>query len=153
MDINKLQDHSKELSDFFTHYEAGLYVDGTNYKIRWCGTTTTTSGPISFTTSMPEGTVLRIMASPKENQIASARRSAEMVIESLRGVKLAGAVIFDCVVRGVILQDEFHQATDAIKEVLKVPFVGLETYGEFAMEIGQMSGFHNTTTVILAIPD
>jgi methyl-accepting chemotaxis protein len=153
IDVNKLQEGSTDLTRFFTYYEAGLYVDETNYKIRWCGTTTATNGPIKFTTSMPEGIVLRVMASPKENQIASARRSAEMVMENLRGVKLAGAVIFDCVVRGVILQDEFHKAIEAIKEVLKVPFVGLETYGEFALEAGQMSGFHNTTTVILAIPD
>jgi methyl-accepting chemotaxis protein len=37
--------------------------------------------------------------------------------------------------------------------VLKVPLIGFETYGEFAMAMGQMTGFHNATTVILAIPD
>jgi methyl-accepting chemotaxis protein len=29
------------------------------------------------------------------------------------------------------------------------PLAGFETYGEIAMEIGEMSGFHNTTTVVV----
>ena len=32
------------------------------------------------------------------------------------------------------------------------PIAGFETYGEIAMDLGQSSGFHNTTTVVLAFP-
>lgn len=153
IDVNKLQEHREDVARFFARYAAGLYLGGTDYKIRWPGSTTIISGPLKFGTAMPEGTVLRVMSSPKENQIISARRSAEIIIDSLKGVKLAGVVIFDCVVRAVILQDEFQKAVNAVKEVLKVPFVGFESYGGFAMEIGQMAGYHDATTVILAIPD
>ena len=66
---------------------------------------------------------------------------------------MAGVIVFDCVVRAVILQDEFKEAVKAIKDTLRAPLIGFETYGEFAMEMGQMSGYHNTTTVIMAIPD
>jgi len=70
------------------------------------------------------------------------------------GRKLAGAIVFDCVCRAVILGDAFSKAVDGIKEVLKgIPLIGFETYGEIAMEMGQLSGFHNTTTVILLIPE
>jgi methyl-accepting chemotaxis protein len=153
IDVNKLQEHSEDVSKFLTRYEAGIYVSGSEQKIRWPGSTVTVSGPMTFNGAMPEGTVLRIMSSPKEIQVLSARHSAEIIVERLKGEKLAGVVVFDCVVRGMILQDDFNKAIDAIKEVLKVPIVGFETYGEFAMEIGQMTGYHNATTVILAIPD
>ena len=32
------------------------------------------------------------------------------------------------------------------------PLAGFETYGEIALDAGDMSGFHNTTTVVLALP-
>jgi len=153
IDVNELQDHGEDLARFLVRYGAGLYVGEKDYKMRWPGTTTTVSGPLMFCVSMPEGSVLSVMSSRKEDQIASARRSAEIIIDNLQGAKLAGAIIFDCVVRGVILQDDFHGAVDAMKEVLQVPVIGFETYGEFAMEMGQMTGHHNATTVILAIPD
>jgi methyl-accepting chemotaxis protein len=30
---------------------------------------------------------------------------------------------------------------------------GFETYGEIALDVGDMSGFHNTTSVVLAFPE
>jgi hypothetical protein len=38
------------------------------------------------------------------------------------------------------------------EEVGGAPLVGLETYGEIALDAGDLSGFHNTTTVVLAFP-
>jgi methyl-accepting chemotaxis protein len=102
---------------------------------------------------MPEGMVLKVMGSPKENQIASAKKAAEIAVEVSRGMKLAGCIVFDCVVRAIILGDQFKDAVKAIHDVVKVPLIGFETYGELCMEMGQMSGFHNTTSVIMLIPD
>lgn len=142
---------TEAIQNFFTRYEAGI-LTGTEYKIRWLGGTTTTKGPICFPCTMSEGMVVRVMESPKLGQIASARRAAEIALEACKGIKIAGAIIFDCVCRAVILGDDFAKAVDEIKDVLRVPLVGFETYGEIAMEIGQLSGFHNTTTVVLLIP-
>lgn len=152
MDVDKMSE-AEAIATFFTRYEAGL-LTGTEYKIRWLGGTTTTNGPISFTCAIPEGTVLRVMESPQAAQVASARKAAEVALTACKGVKLAGAVVFDCVCRAVILGDDFARAIDGIKEVLgEIPLIGFETYGEIAMEIGQLSGFHNTTSVVLLIPD
>jgi hypothetical protein len=41
---------------------------------------------------------------------------------------------------------------DIKKQVLKVSFIEFETYGDFAMEKDQLSGYHNAATVILAFP-
>ena len=142
------------VSSFFTRYEAGLLTGGVDYKIRWLGGTTTSDGPITFPCTMTEGMVLRVMESPKEGQIVSARKAAEAALTAARGAKLAGAIVFDCVCRAVILGSEFDRAVDGISDVLgRIPMIGFETYGEIAMELGQLSGFHNTTTVVLLIPE
>jgi methyl-accepting chemotaxis protein len=151
IDVDKMSE-VEAIQTFFTRYEAGL-LTGTEYKIRWLGGTTTTKGPITFPCAMSEGMVVRVMESPKQGQIASAKKAAEIALEACRGVKLAGAIVFDCVCRAVILGEDFSKAVDEIKKVLRgIPLIGFETYGEIAMEIGQLSGFHNTTTVVLLIP-
>ena len=150
IDVDRMSE-AEAIQTFFTRYEAGL-LTGTEYKIRWLGGTTSTQGPITFPCAMSEGMVIRVMESPKEAQIASARRAAEIALEACKGTKLAGAIVFDCVCRAVILGEDFSKAVNEIKNVLKVPLIGFETYGEIAMEIGQLSGFHNTTTVVLLLP-
>jgi methyl-accepting chemotaxis protein len=39
-----------------------------------------------------------------------------------------------------------------VDELGGVPIAGFETYGEIALDAGDMSGFHNTTSVVLAFP-
>ena len=111
-------------------------------------------GSLNFVCNVPEGSVLKIMESPKDAQINSAKEAAQNAVDSLRGHKIAGVIIFDCVCRALILEDKFSQAIESIMEVIgkDIPIIGFETYGEIGMEAGQLSGFHNTTTSILLIP-
>jgi methyl-accepting chemotaxis protein len=104
---------------------------------------------------MVEGSVIRIMESPnKACQIISAKQAAEAAVKNSKGAKLAGAIVFDCICRNLILENEFSKAIDEIKSVVgNIPVIGFATYGEIAMEVGQLSGFHNTTTVVLLIPE
>lgn len=39
-----------------------------------------------------------------------------------------------------------------VEELGGAPLAGFETYGEIALDAGDMSGFHNTTSVVLAFP-
>lgn len=53
----------------------------------------------------------------------------------------------------MILKDDFKTAIAGIHtELGQVPLAGFETYGEIALDAGDLSGFHNTTTVVLAFP-
>ena len=150
LDVDKLKDAS-QIGSFLMHYELGLLI-GDEFKVR-APLSVNEDGSINFACTIVEGSVIRIMYSPKVDQIASAKVAAERAFNSARGVKLAGAIVFDCVCRGIILGDEFYKGINAIKEVLgNIPLIGFETYGEIAMEMGQLSGFHNTTTVVLLIP-
>lgn len=152
IDVDKLKDAS-EIGSFLLRYEAGL-LTGEDYKVR-VPLSVNPDGSLNFACTIVEGSVIRIMQSrTKEAQICSAKEAAEIVFKAAKGAKLAGAIVFDCVCRAIILGDEFYKGVQAIKNVIggDIPLIGFETYGEIAMEMGQMSGFHNTTTVILLIP-
>ncbi len=141
----------KTLTDFFVRFEAGIHI-GTGYKIRFLGGTKKTDGPLVFPGAISEGMVIRVMESPKQDQIDSARKAAEIALQAAGNTEIAGAVVFDCACRNLILGDDFPKAVGEIKKTLNVPLIGFETYGEIAKEISQLSGFHQTTTVVLLIP-
>lgn len=62
-------------------------------------------------------------------------------------------MVFDCVCRAAILEDEFEDAVETMAGELDVPLVGLETYGEVCLREGEMRGYHNTTPSVLLIPN
>jgi methyl-accepting chemotaxis protein len=97
--------------------------------------------------------VIRITESTPKDQIESAREAARRAKAKLGGLAVAGAVVFDCVCRNLILQEAFGDAVRAMaSELGGVPLAGFKTYGEIALDAGDMSGFHNTTSVVLAFP-
>ena len=136
---------------FLLRYEAGLSA-GDGYKIR-APLSRNADGSINFACGIPEGAVIRITESDGKSQLASAREAARRARARLGGGKVAGALVFDCICRNLILGDEFAQAVRGISDELGgVPLAGFETYGEIALDAGDLSGFHNTTSVVLAFP-
>jgi methyl-accepting chemotaxis protein len=150
IDVHKLS--ATEIPGFLLQYEAGLSVGG-DIKIR-APLSLGENGSINFACGIPTGTVFRLTESEPERQIASAREAARRARERLLGARPAGAVVFDCICRSLILGERFGTAVRAISEELgNVPIAGFETYGEIALDVGDMSGFHNTTSVVLAFPE
>lgn len=150
IDVQALKEAS-EIGQFLIRYEMGL-ATATEYKVR-VPLSKNDDGSLNFGCTIPEGVKFRIMKSPKEDQIASAEQAARNAIDQMKGVKLAGAFIFDCVCRGIILGDEFSKGVHAMQKVIgPVPLIGFETYGEICRQSGQFSGFHNTTSVVMLIP-
>lgn len=92
------------------------------------------------------------MTSPKEAQIEAAKNAARRAMGKAGDTEIAGALVFECIVRATILDDQFKNSVEAIKSELNVPFLGFETYGEVCIETGEMSGYHNTTTVVMLFP-
>jgi methyl-accepting chemotaxis protein len=137
---------------FLLRYEAGL-ATGDAYKIR-APLARLDDDSISFACGIPEGSVIRITESEPGRQIDSAREAARRARQQLGDSRPAGALVFDCICRNLILREQFGQAVRGIAEELgTVPIAGFETYGEIALDAGDMSGFHNTTSVVLAFPD
>lgn len=141
-----------DIGGFLLRYEAGLAA-GKDLKIR-APLGRGADGSLSFACGIPQGAEIRITESEPEEQIDSARAAAERARASLGGGKVAGALVFDCICRNLILGDRFHAAVNQVSQALgDVPLAGFETYGEIALAAGDMSGFHNTTTVVLAFPE
>jgi methyl-accepting chemotaxis protein len=135
-------------------YEAGLSAGRDAYKIR-APLSRAEDGSIRFATGIPEGSVIRITESDAERQVASAREAARRARVQIGAASggVAGALVFDCICRNLILHDDFSRAVRGMSEELGgAPLAGFETYGEIALDAGDMSGFHNTTSVVLAFP-
>lgn len=136
---------------FFTH--AASLTSGTEIKVR-SPLQRTEDGALAFACGLPEGAVIRLTNSDVAQQLASARAAAEQAREQLGGRKPAGALVFDCICRKLILQESFGEAITAISGTLGgVPVAGFETYGEIALDVSDLSGFHNSTTVVLAVSE
>ena len=141
-----------ELGGYLLRYEAGLATGGGDYKIR-APLSRGSDGSLSFACGIPQGSTIRITESEPAEQVVSARMAARRAVQQTGGVAVAGALVFDCICRNLILEGEFKTAVRAISEELgNVPLAGFETYGEIALDAGDMSGFHNTTTVVLTFP-
>ena len=94
--------------------------------------------------------------SPRARHLARFRARARRPRRpaQLGGVAPAGALVFDCICRNIILGPVFTDAVRGMSEELGgAPLAGFETYGEIALDKGDMSGFHNTTSVVLVFPE
>jgi methyl-accepting chemotaxis protein len=98
------------------------------------------------------GQQVRIVEGDEKAMVAAARTAAESAVETLGGSEPAGAVVFDCVARKLVMKSAFRQEVDAFRDIVKAPIVGFNTYGEIARVRGQLSGFHNTTAVVAVLP-
>jgi methyl-accepting chemotaxis protein len=149
VDVDALK--PEEEGAYLLRYEAGL-ATGQSYKIR-APLSRAADGSISFATGIPEGSVIRITESAPRAQIESAREAARRARARLGDRPVAGAVVFDCICRNLILGPEFAEAVRGVaRELGGAKIAGFETYGEIALDAGDMSGFHNTTSVVLAFP-
>lgn len=152
-DIDTVSPDDDLFETLLNEYEFGIN-QGDSYKIRWPGLTTTTDGSFTFTVAIPEGSGISIMHSTPADQIESARVTAQDAVTNANNTDtpVAGAFVYDCVCRAAILGDKFEDAVAAMNTELGVPFAGFETYGEMCMQNGELSGFHNTTSVIILLP-
>jgi methyl-accepting chemotaxis protein len=108
---------------------------------------------ISMASEIHVGAEVSVVEGKCEALIAAATQATRTAMAGLKGAKAAGVIVFDCVARKAVLQDEFQKEVDAIKKVAgDVPVIGFNTYGEIAKVAGQPAGFHNTTDVVCVIP-
>ena len=156
IDVEELKTPA-EIAQFFTNYILGLATEKEGeYKIRW-PVAINEDGSLSFTCGIAGGSVFRIMdGSNIDDQINAAEKAAMIAKQNAENAgysDFAGVIVFDCAVRQLTLGTRFSEAVDRFKKVLPgVPLLGWETYGEIRLEPGQFSGFHNTSSVVLIIP-
>jgi methyl-accepting chemotaxis protein len=110
-------------------------------------------GELHMVADVGEGSSVCILDGEPDAMVEAAHRAATEAKENLRGAHAAGVLMFDCVCRGMILKEQFQREIDAVRSVFPAtPVAGLLTYGEIARFKGKLDGWHNTTTVVAAIP-
>jgi methyl-accepting chemotaxis protein len=136
---------------FLLHFEAAL-VSGGGHAIR-APLTRRRDGAIAFAAGIESGATLQITESSAQEQVRSGREAARRAGAELGGRPAAGAVVFDCVCRDMLLRGAFPRAVQGISEELgHAPLAGFEAFGEIARRAGDARGFHNATSVVLAFP-
>jgi hypothetical protein len=111
------------------------------------------NGELNLVADIEEGASVCILDGEPDSMVEACARAATEAKANLKGAKVAGVLVFDCVCRGMILGDKFQREIDAVRKVFPdTPVTGFLTYGEIARFRGRLDGWHNTTTVVTAIP-
>jgi hypothetical protein len=110
-------------------------------------------GALRCAADVDRGSYVCILDGEPESMISAARAAAREAREQLKGVPAAAVLVFDCVCRGMILDNQFQDEIDAVRSVFPgVPVAGFLTYGEIARSVQRLDGWHNATAVVAAIP-
>lgn len=137
---------------YLLRFEGALALGPDAYKIR-APLAFAKNGGLNFGTAIPQGAKIYISESTVEAQIDAATAAAEHAKKKLAGKNVAGILLFDCVCRKLILGDQFQTAVKRVSDTLNsAPVAGFETYAEIGLDQGELSGFHNTTSVVVAFP-
>ncbi len=132
--------------------ELGLYFFDKVAKAR-APLSVAVDGSLACAAEIPPESTVCILDGDADKMVAAARQAAEEAWENLNGADTAGVLVFDCVCRGMILEEGFHREIEAVRSVFgDVPVAGFLTYGEIARYRGRFGGWHNTTAVVLAVP-
>lgn len=110
-------------------------------------------GALEFVSSVPEGSIVRLMRSSPEALVEGARQAAATARSKLRAPP-GGALVFDCDGRFLCLGDDFPRELGAISDALgeDVPLLGCTSYGEIGALGSGFPQFHNKTVHVLALP-
>jgi hypothetical protein len=110
-------------------------------------------GSVRLVADLSTGASVCILDGEPDAMVAACGEAAREAKRSLGQNRAAGVLVFDCVCRGMILGDAFGREIDAVRrEFPEVPVLGFLTYGEIARSGGRLDGWHNTTSVVVAIP-
>lgn len=110
-------------------------------------------GGLRCVAEVPEGSLVRVMEGDCKALVAAALAAASTARLGV-GARVAGAIVFDCVSRWLMLKDRMHEEMDAFRDGLGegVPILGCLTFGEVGALGGGVPQLHNKTAVVLALP-
>jgi hypothetical protein len=110
-------------------------------------------GSLRFIAEVPDGSIVRVMEGDRNALIAAALAAATDARTALGG-EMAGAFVFDCISRSMILEGEIKDELAALQEGLgaNVPMIGCLTFGEVGGSGTGVPQFHNKTAVVLTLP-
>jgi hypothetical protein len=141
-----------DLSQYLITNPLGVYFLDEIRSLRVAGSVTEKGGLVC-TAELAEGSMVTILHADPKNLIEAAGRAAQAARKNLDGAAPAAVLLFDCGSRGMALGQSFDRELAAVREVFPgVPMAGFLTYGEIARFRGRLDPWHNSTAVVVAIP-
>lgn len=101
---------------------------------------------------VPDGCLIRVMEGDPIGLVSAAREAATTAREAVAG-PIAGAFVFDCISRCMMLGDTVRDELTTFENELgkSVPVMGCLTFGEVGALGRGVPQFHNKTAVVLAL--
>jgi hypothetical protein len=107
-----------------------------------------------FTTSIPEGTVVQMAETQRENVLQATATSLEKALAQYRGTTPQAALLVSCAARRIVLGTQSKQEFQIFRDKLPnmIPCCGFYSYGEISPFVrSEQNYFHNETFVTLLI--
>jgi hypothetical protein len=108
-------------------------------------------GAVQLSAGIGERARTRVMRATRSDLLEASREAARVAAGSAGG-SLAGALVLSCSGRVAALGDDFADESASIARYLDAPVGGACVFGEIARGGREVDAFHNTTTVVVAIP-
>lgn len=109
---------------------------------------------VTVATEIPLGATVQLMRAG--NSVEVAQRAGTVALEALERLgahRPLVAFAFDCVTTRMRLAPDHTRELDAVRATLsQAPLIGCYTIGQIARIDGQLSDFHNCTTLVAALP-
>jgi hypothetical protein len=137
-------------SDYAMFHPLGIPQADEHFLIR--DPVAVSDGGLRCVAAIPEGALVRTMHATRDAIVSAADDAATRAASRVDGMA-AGAIIFDCMSRHLILGASFADELVAYRDALgqDVPVIGCLTFGEIASFGREVPQFHNKTTVVVAI--
>ena len=144
--------HPTEAASYMINNELGVYLMGKMHHAR-APLRVGPNGELHLAAEVNTGAQVCILDGNPNDMVQACRQAAVEAKQGLGGKSACAVLVFDCVCRGMILGRDFGKEVSALAEVFPdVPVLGFLTYGEIARTGGRLDGWHNTTSVVVAIP-
>jgi hypothetical protein len=98
-----------------------------------------------------EGARVQVMRAAPPGMLGASREAADLARARL-AERPAGAFVFACGGRLVVLGERFGEEARAFSHVLRAPIAGVCVYGEIGRAHRELDAFHNHTAVVVALP-
>jgi len=145
--------------DFFQHYLGkmdGIQVeyplavfeeDESSYFLRASATFDEEKGSKRFQGDVPEGAIVQMTHSTRDNIVEGAKMSVDSAIAEYPGSKPSLAICFSCMARKQVLGTRVEEEYQILKSHFPdLPVAGFYTYGEIGpLNRGKPTRFHNNT--------
>jgi hypothetical protein len=144
-------DRSQLLVQLANGYELGVDVPSHVEPLVRAPMALRDDGAVMLSAAITEGTRVQVMHASAEQMLDASRWAADVARERVGGSS-AGALVLACSGRLAALDGRFGEEPQAIARSLDAPVAGACVFGEIARAQREIDAFHNTTSVVVALP-